>query len=70
MREKNNMSQSLITIEAAGDVILQALGAYNCMPDEKQKKFLDEYATSKNFKLLSDEHFDWEDGEYWYDEEE
>lgn len=65
MREKKREQDSLITIEVVDGVIRQAFRAYNEIPSEKERLFLEEYAKSKNlafcYGCFDDEDDDWDD---------
>ena len=52
MREKENIDDSLVTVEVKNGHICQAYQKSNCRISEEQRKFLEKYA--KNRKLVLD----------------
>lgn len=58
MREKSNLRKPLIVIEVKDGAILQALCSFNREPDKKQKKFLEEFAESKELDFYDEEDDD------------
>lgn len=58
MREKRNLCESLVTIEVKNGVICQALRSFNCLPDKKQKEFLERFAEVKKLDFYFEDEED------------
>ncbi len=71
LREKGKENESYVTIEVVDKGIRQAFGRYNRNLDEKQKRYLEEYAKCKGLAIWSEADLDWDDeGDDWDEEED